>query len=186
MSITVSLQAQQTETIFGPNTDVSFIWGFDNRSTEIQNDFGTMVGFYGGALINKSLLVGFGAGMNLTHPDVNQGYLGLLCQYTLEPQKLIHYSAQLFVGRGSTKDYVQKKTNSFDNFGNVTGPSFLIIEPGINIEFNLHEKYRAVAGLAYRHVSGLDESDPLINITHVTNEDLSGVNLYLSLKIGKY
>jgi len=186
MSITVSLHAQQTETIFGSGTDISFLWGIDNRSAEIQNDFGSMVGFYGGALINKSLLIAFSTGLNLAHPDVNQGYLGLLCQYTKEPQKLKHYSAQLFVGRGSTKDYMMPKTNAFDNFGNVTGPSFLVIEPGINIEFNLHEEYRAVVGLAYRHVSGLDESDVLINKTNVTNEDLSGVNLYLSLKIGKY
>lgn len=186
MSITISLHAQQTETLFGSETDVGFLWGFETRSAEIQNDYGSLVGFYGGALINKSLLIAVSTGLNLAHPEVNQGYLGLLCQYTREPHKLRHYSAQLFVGRGSTKDYMMKKTSAFDNFGNVTGPSFLVIEPGINIEFNLHEEYRVVAGLAYRYVSGLDESDVLINETNVTNEDLSGVNLYISLKIGKY
>jgi hypothetical protein len=71
-----------------------------------------------------------------------------------------------------------------DNFGNTSGPAFNIFEPGTNIEVNMHSKYRLVAGVSYRLVSGLDEDHEHISKTGVTNDDFSGLNSNLGLKIG--
>jgi hypothetical protein len=42
-----------------------------------------------------------------------------------------------------------------------------------------------LGGISYRYVSGLDENSENVSITHVTNEDLSGVNFVIGLKFGK-
>jgi hypothetical protein len=124
--------------------------------------------------------------MNISHPEVNFGYMGLLTQYTYQPNKLFHFSGQLLVGGGSTKDYQQPKSSVFDNFGNITGPGFFVIEPGLNAEMNFHTKVRFVAGLSYRLVFGLDSTDPLVSITNVNNSDLSGLNVNAGVKFGVY
>jgi len=113
-------------------------------------------------------------------------YLGLLCQYTYLPEELIHGSAQVLLASGSTKDYEMEKSSFFDNYGNITGPGFFLIEPAVNAELNLSLKTRLVMGLGYRMVSGLDEDHELISTTKVTNEDLSGLNFNIGVKIALY
>ncbi|MFC1573779.1 hypothetical protein ACFL30_01190 [Candidatus Latescibacterota bacterium] len=122
----------------------------------------------------------------MSHPDVNHGYLGVLAQYTHKPENLIHYSGQLFLGTGSTKDYEREKTSTMDNFGNITGPGFFIIEPGVNAEVNMKSNVRLLVGLSYRIVSGLDKDDDLISTTKVKNSDFSGFHINIGVKVGNY
>ena len=178
--------AQETQTLFGPETEVSFIRAIELKTSSIQDDIGVAIGFYGGALINHSTLFGLSVGLNLSHPKVNHGYLALLTQYTHNPNELLHYSGQILLGIGSTKDYEQSKTNLFDNFANVFGPGFYFTEPGINAELNFTDSARLVVGLSYRLVGGLDEDDELIAKTKVTNRDLSGLNFNIGVKLGIY
>jgi len=185
VSATISM-AQEAETLFGPDTDLGFIWGLESRTTKIQDDFSSSYGIYGGPLFNHTMLLAFCIGSNVTHPEVNHSYIGLLGQYTPNPKKLMHFSYQLFVGAGAAKDYEMTKTNAMDNFGNTSGPGFLIIEPGVNIEFNFHKKVRGVLGLSYKLASGLDEDDELIKDTKVTNSDFSGISFNVLVKFGKH
>lgn len=178
--------AQETQTLFGPKTEVSFVRAMEFKTSSIQDDIGVAVGFYGGALINHSTLFGLSAGFNLSHPKVNHGYLALLTQYTHNPNELLHFSGQMLLGIGSTRDYEQSKTNLFDNFANVFGPGFLFIEPGINAELNFTNSTRLVIGLSYRLAGGLDEDDELIDKTKVTDKDLSGLNFNIGVKLGIY
>jgi hypothetical protein len=165
---------------------VSFAWGLDFKVNSIQDQTGTLTGIYMGALLNKSIIVALTGALNVGHPEVNYGYFGLLVQYTHNPHDLLHFSGQLVLGTGTTKDYEREKSSTFDNFGNITGPGFWLIEPGIIGELNLSTKVRLGFGLGYRLIAGLDENDELISKTEVTNKDLSGVNFLLSCKIATY
>jgi len=178
-SSAVAQEAEETETLFDSDTDLSFAWGSDLKVNSIQDQTGTLLEIYGGALVSRSTIVGLAFGMNVSHPTVNYGYIGLLGQYTFSSKKVIHASGQLLVARGSTKDHEREKTSLFDNYGNISGPGFFLIEPAINVELNLSAKARLTLGLGYRFVTGLDEDDELISTTKVTNEDLSGLNLIL-------
>ena len=60
-----------------------------------------------------------------------------------------------------------------------------MMEPGINLELNLSTRLTLVTGICYRYVTGLDENNENIQITHVTNKDLSGVNFIIGLKFKK-
>ncbi|MFC1484289.1 hypothetical protein ACFL4U_03100 [Candidatus Neomarinimicrobiota bacterium] len=178
--------AQEPKTLMGPGTEVGFVWGLGTKTGKIQDDIGRANTIHFGALLNHALLFGVEAGMNVTHPTVNHGYTAIYAQYTHKPDNLIHFSGQVLLGSATTKDYEAEKSSPYDNFGNITGPRFYIIEPGVNVEANLHVKAKLVMGLSYRIAYGLDEDHELIATTGVTNKDFSGIQFNLGIKAGKY
>jgi len=178
-------EQDSTQTLFKSSVKVSELWTPEVKFNSIQGDIGTLIGFYGGALINRSFLVGISGGVNLGHPRVNYGYFGGIGQFIYKPQDLLHFSAQLMLAYGSTKDYENPKSGLLDNFWNISGAHFFVMEPGVNLELNLSSKLTLAAGVSYRIVTGLNENDENVSITHVTNRDLSGLNFSIGLKFGK-
>jgi hypothetical protein len=181
-------QAQENDsiqTLFRPNAEFSSIWAPELKINSIQGDIGTLIGVYGGVVIDRSFLLGLAGGVNLGHPRVNYGYFGGIGQYIYKPSNLIHCSGQLVLAYGSTKDYENPKSGLLDNFWNISGTSFFLLEPGLNVEINLKKTVSFVAGLSYRYVSGLNENSKSVSITHVTSKDMSGLNFNIGLKISK-
>lgn len=192
MVILVSLSAEasaqdqdSTKSLFGSNVRVSEIWTPEVKINSIQGNVGTLLGFYGGAVFNRTFLLGISGGVNLSHPTVNYGYFGAVGQYIYKPANLWHCSGQLLLAYGSTKDYEDPKSGLLDNFWNISGASFFLMEPGINLELNLSRRLTLVTGISYRYVTGLDAHNENIEITHVTNSDLSGINFNIGLKFNK-
>ena len=182
----VNAQSQDsTQALFRSTVKVSEQWTPEIKINSIQGDIGTLVGIYGGALIDRSLLIGISGGVNLGHPRVNYGYFGGILQYINRPEKMVHLSGQLLIAYGTAKDYENPKSGLLDNFWNISGAQFFLLEPGLNLELNLGIRLTLVTGMSYRYVSGLNERDENVSITHVTNRDLSGVNFTIGLKFGK-
>jgi hypothetical protein len=188
MLITTGAAAQQDDSIkslFRDDLTVNELWTPEIKINSIQSDIGTLVGFYGGALINRTFLIGIAGGVNLGHPRVNYGYFGGIMQYIFKPSEVVHCSGQMLLAYGSTKDYENPKEGLLDNFWNISGAPFFLMEPGVNLEVNLSNRVTLVTGMSYRYVSGLDENNENVLITHVTNEDLSGLNFNIGLKFIK-
>ena len=188
MNLSVEAMAQEqdsTKSLFGSNVKVSEIWTPEVKINSIQGDVGTLIGFYGGAVFNRTILLGISGGANLSHPRVNYGYFGAVGQYIYKPANLWHCSGQILLAYGSTKDYEDPKSGLLDNFCNISGAGFFLMEPGISLELNLSKRLTLVTGISYRYVTGLDENDENVQITHVTNEDLSGINFNIGLKFKK-
>jgi hypothetical protein len=188
MNLSVEAMAQEqdsTKSLFGSNVKVSEIWTPEVKINSIQGDVGTLIGFYGGAVFNRTILLGISGGANLSHPTVNYGYFGAVGQYIYKPANLWHCSGQILLAYGSTKDYEDPKSGLLDNFCNISGAGFFLMEPGISLELNLSKRLTLVTGISYRYVTGLDENDENVQITHVTNEDLSGINFNIGLKFKK-
>lgn len=192
--ISNTVLAQETKTLMGLDTKISTIWGINLKTGSIQNDIGIGFDVFYGALFNRSILLGNVAGLNVSHPLINYGYLGFLGQYTYKPDEVIHFSGQLVLDGGTAKGYQSVKSGVLDNFGNITGTEFYYVEPGLNIEFNLTFKTRLVMGLSYRYVTGLDEVS-FTQEDYETNEsedytfydtDLSILFFNVGVKIGKY
>ncbi len=180
-----SQEDDSTESLFSQGVNVTELWTPEIKINSIQGGIGTLAGIYGGALINKTYLVGISGGVNIGHPRVNYGYFGGIAQYIHNPSRLVHWSSQIVLAYGSTKDYENPKSGLLDNFWNISGTHFFIMEPGVNIEVNLSGRTSLVAGMSYRFVTGLDENNENISITHVNNRDMSGLNFNIGLKIGK-
>jgi hypothetical protein len=174
-----------THTLFKSSVKVSELWTPEVKINSIQGDVGTLIGFYGGTVIDRTFLIGIAGGANLSQPRVNYGYFGAIGQYIYKPASLWHFSAQLLVAYGSAKDYEDPKSGLLDNFMNVSGAGFFLMEPGMNLELNLSKKLTLIGGISYRFVMGMDENSENLSITHVTNEDMSGVNFNIGLKFGK-
>ena len=182
---TTAQEQDTTQTLFKSGVKVSELWTPEIKINSIQGNIGTLIGAYGGALINRTFLLGIAGGVNLGHPTVNYGYFGGIGQYIHNPSKMMHWSGQLLIAYGTIKDYESPKSGPFDNFWNISGASFFLMEPGLNIELNLSKRLTLVAGVSYRYVSGLDDTNENVSITHVTNEDMSGINFNVGLKFGK-
>jgi len=178
--------SQETKSVFGDDSNIGFMWGIELKTASIQHELGTQFGMYAGAIFYHAVMVGVTGAANVTHPRVNYGYTGLLVQYTFKPYSLLHLNVQLTLGSGSTKDYENEKSSMLDNFGNVTGANFYLIEPGIQGEINLSNKVRLVLGIAYRFAEGINQENENISRTHVTDGDLSGFNIAAGVKFGLY
>ena len=188
MSLSSVADAQikdSTETLLKSGVEINELWAPEVKINSIQGSVGTLIGLYGGALINRSFLIGLSGGVNLGHPTVNYGYFGGIVQYTVNPAKLIHYSGQLLIGYGTTKDYENTKSGLLDNFWNISGANFFLMEPGINLEINIKAGMTLITGLSYRYASGLNENNENVQITHLTSRDLSGLNFSIGLKFVK-
>jgi hypothetical protein len=188
MFLSARAAAQEEESIkslFKQGITVNELWTPEVKINSIQGDIGTLVGFYGGALFNRTYLIGISGGVNLGHPRVNYGYFGGIMQYIFNPADLVHCSGQILLAYGTTKDYENPKKGLLDNFWNISGAPFFVMEPGLNLEVNLGSRVTFVAGMSYRYVSGLDENNENVEITRVTNKDLSGYNFNIGLKFVK-
>jgi hypothetical protein len=188
MLVSASVSAQDTKperTLLGPDVTFAEVWAPEVKLNTIQGKTGTLIGMYGGALINRTVLLGFTGGVNLGHPTVNYGYFGGIAQVIAYPGKMVHVSAQVIVAYGTTKDYENPKSGLLDNFWNISGERFMLNEPGINVEVNLSENITFVTGVSYRFVSGIDPNNEYVDITHVTSQDMSGVNFSIGLKFTK-
>jgi hypothetical protein len=186
--ISVAIFSQETEpvqTLFNKDTKIGYTWSPGFKFNTIQGDLGALAELNGGMLFNNSAMAGLAGGVNFGHPRVNYGYLGMIVQYIHKPNKLIHLSGQTIFAYGTTKDYEQEKSSLLDNFWNISGTSYYMIEPGFNLEVNLKENMRFTAGVSYRFVTGLDETNHHVSLTNVTNEDMSGLNVRAGLVFGR-
>jgi hypothetical protein len=174
--------AGSKQTLLRSDIHVTEIFAPEIKINSIQNDIGTLIGFYCGPMINSKFLAGVSGGVNLGHPKVNYGYFGVIGQYIFNSSDLVHFSSQLVLACGKTKDYENPKSNLFDNFWNINGANFYMVEPGVNLEINISHKLVLVTGVSYRHIYGLDETSEEISRTHLTNEALSGINFNIGLK----
>lgn len=180
-----SQKEDQVQTLFRQNSEITSVLAPEFKINSIQGTVGTLVGLYGGAMIDRKFLLGLSGGVNLSHPHVNYGYIGGIAQYVFNPSRLVHFSSQLVLAYGSTKDYESEKSGLFDNFWNISGTHFFMAEPGINLEINLKQNLTLCTGVSYRFVSGLDENSQAVSVTHVTSREMSGININVGLKFGK-
>ena len=167
--------SEPVQTLFNKDTKLGYLWSPVLKFNSIQGDIGSLIELNGGILFNNSAMIGLAGGVNFGHPRVNYGYFGMIAQYIFNPNKLVHFSGQTIFA------YEQEKSSLFDNFWNISGTRYFLIEPGVNLEINLKENLRFVTGLSYRFVTGLDENNHYVSITKVTNMDMSGVNIKLGL-----
>jgi len=172
-----SLLSQDVRSVFKDDIAKTFNWGLELKTAGIQDEFATQLGIFAGALFNNSVMVGLVGSLNVTHPRVNFGYMGVMAKYIYNSASIVHLSGQITIGTGSARDYENEKTSTFDNFGNITGTRFYFIEPGINTEINLTGKTKLIIGLGYRLVNGINPESRYIASTHVSDNDLSNITV---------
>ena len=142
---------------------------------------GFALGFAGTGFLNDyswNPAIAGGRNVNLTG-----GYGGLLMEPIIFPRFPVHISIPLLVGAGgiaytSTFNPYPYDYESFDLFVE-DATSYLVVEPGIEIEINVVRFFRLALGGYYRYTSSIQLYD--------TPQDvLNGWSAGITLKFGKF
>jgi hypothetical protein len=189
----------QTEmrTLFGNNDKISH-GGYGalliNYSQFDGKDV-VLVGAKGGWIINHGITLGIGgygfanqvSFSDLTISGENNlylsgGYGGLLIEPIIFPMRPVHISIPILIGGGGAayvnESYYDSQHQDW-NYYTVDASPFFVLEPGIEIEFNVVKFMRIGLGGYYRYTSGL-------NLVETPEHIMDGFSAGLSLKFGKF
>jgi hypothetical protein len=172
-------------------TDSGLYGAASVRLSNLGGGVGTFVGGYGGWLFDKTLMIG-GGGFAMVNPGTaaiteqfpsgamleGMSYGGLMAEYTFNPEKVLHYSTQLFAGIGGV---TVGDAFAVNPVGRSATQTIFVIEPAAFIEMSLTKTLRASFGASYRVVLG----KPLTAANGGT-VNLSGIALIFNLKFGKF
>lgn len=117
------------------------------------------------------------ANVNLTG-----GYGGILIEPILFPRSPVHLAFPVIAGIGgiayTTSNFTGEPWDYYEAWVEDT-ETFLIIEPGVELEFNLLKFFRLALGMSYRYTSNIDLMDTPSNV-------LEGFTTGISFKFGKF
>lgn len=107
----------------------------------------------------------------------NMGYFGVYMEPVFFNKSVVHLTVPAIVGIGvGQSEHYWYSNGNFWNGATMTD-SFLVLEPGVNVELNIARALRFFAGGSYRFV--LDS-----NLMPDSDERLSGLSINFGLKIG--
>ncbi len=157
------------------------------KYTKLIDQSALVIGVRGGWIINKSIVLGAGyyaLTSNIKTPYfdtqnnqtvmMNLNYGGLEFEYLFVRDTKFNLSVDMLFAGGGTEFYVRDNSKKYSN------TNLLVWEPQINFEIELYSWLHADAGISYRMI--WDNYD----IYNVTKDDLRGMNVSLTFKIGKY
>jgi hypothetical protein len=179
-------QEYQAHTLISGDVEHGGFAGPVVKFTEINDEFGVLVGGRGGWIIDHTFVIG-GAGYGLVNDieampstlDWGMGYGGLELGYILRSHNLVHLSVQALIGAGGVGYRDKDHWDSWDG-DEWDGDAFFVAEPGVNVILNVIENLRMGLGASYRYVNGVDEDE----IDWTSDSDLSGPSMVLTLKLG--
>lgn len=170
-----------------------------NKFTRIGGSFANLSGIYGGWYINHKVMLGvagFAVNNDIPVPakhsafpnkrmSYEYGQFGLMGEYVIKSNSLMHLGFQLFAGTGFNTQYNRYEIDHDDeeDFEQYSSRAdwFVVTEPGINLELNVLKWMRFCPGVSYRLAMG--SKDP---INGLKPSDISGACLNASLKFGKF
>ena len=160
--------------------------------SEFNNEAAAFGGLYGGVFINHRLMIGAGGYALLSHHEsvyaeqynkrtsYYMGYGGLMVEYTLFSNKLVHLTANsLFGAGGISRGYNTGKNEDDYDWKDIEHDDFYVIQPSVYAEANVTSWFRVGIGGSYRAVMGSD-------MKHISNKNMSAPSANLSFKFGRF
>ncbi len=193
---TYSPEDDKIKSLLGKENDINGFGAMDIKVGDFINERALLMGAYGGFIINRRYLFGVAGYGILTNVEfegsvpgeteikplnLHGGYGGVLIGLTIAPRELIHLSIPIVLGAGAFEvaDEDFFVNNPADSEFTVENSTFFIVEPGLELEFNITKYFRLGAGATYRHIAGTE-------LANVKDEDLSGFSGMLSFRFGRF
>lgn len=176
-----------------------------NYSSIAQRD-AILMGAKGGWVINHSFTLGAGGYGFITEPkndailnrdyEFTGGYGGLLFEPIIRGKMPIHVSFPILIGAGgiayttnyNTNDYYYDDSN-YRRDSYEDSDAFFVVEPGIELEFNMVSFMRIALTGSYRYTSNIDlnySSTSYANVGIGSKGMLCGWNVGMAFKFGKF
>lgn len=189
--------SQEYRTLFGGNeTSHGGYGGLSVNYTQIDGKDAVLVGARGAWVINHGMAIGiagYGFANDMKYERTIHGYTddymmaggygGLLLEPIIGAKWPVHITVPVLIGAGGVA-YVN---NYWNNYNDPYYPydyhedadAFFVIEPGIEIEFNMVKFMRLAVGGYYRFTSSLDLADS-------RSDMLNGFSVGVTMKFGKF
>lgn len=157
----------------------------------------------GAFIFDHSLAIGLGGygfannlnydyyhGENEKHLSLAGGYGGLLIEPIIAGKSPVHLSFPVLIGAGGVAlvdmynyDYWDQQYPQYEYAHDV----FFVVEPAVELEFNLARFFRMAATASYRFTSNIDLKRSDLELSSQTKADaLRGFNFGLTFKFGKF
>ncbi len=172
------------KTLISDQTEVGGFIAVTARYIDVKDESGVLVGGRVAMIVNHAFSAGVGGYGTVVKPapegptgleGLEIAYGGLFLEYTFKPHAVFHISVPVLVGAGQTQfvgGYVDPESEEDSD-------TFFVVEPELNLEFNITRNWRLDLGVGYRHVNGTDFAE-------ITDEDQSGVNWVFTMKVGAF
>ena len=160
------------------------------KVTQINDVFGLIVGGRAGWIYKHKYAIGGGfygllRDIEVEVPDSPErefefAYSGLELEYIVAPSRDVHLSAQTLIGFGGLTDRYQRVYYFVDDYSRYGGPddSFFIVQPGLNIVWNMKTYLQIYFGGSYRYIRGVE-------IEGLHNSDLNGYSVVVTFRFGR-
>ncbi len=174
------------DTLIKHETEVGGFFDIVSKKTQVKDAFCLFIGGRVALLVNHHWAFG-GGGYGVVNDPVPDGfgeegltklrmyYGGWTFEYFAWPDKVVHVTFPILIGAGK----VEYKGSYRDSETGEDSDTYFIMEPEINLEFNITRFWRMGLSASYRYVNGCDLGD-------VTDNDLSGVAGNLTFRFGKF
>lgn len=168
------------------------------NDSEDKDGYGFILGGRMGVIFNDKYSVGLGGyGLTTTHTvnlldyaEINDaaarlgfGYGGVVLEYIVFGNKVMHFTIPVLIGGGGVSLYkdisVADDNVYWDDFKSYESSGFFVIEPGFNVEINLTKFMRLDVGASYRMVKFSE-----MNYLDDSDAKLSNFGVNASLKFG--
>ena len=196
-------QQQSIKTLFGSNDgriEHGGWGGFTLGYTKVAGKDAFLSGGRGGWLIDHHFTLGLAGYGFFTDMDYNSqaqptiddyslggGYGGLLLEPIIFPFKPVHVSFPVLIGGGGAFVIDEMTYHGYEEYGSYG--SYFVLEPGIDIEFNIVRFFRVALNVGYRYTSDLSldyYSSPGTMEFSVPADAIRGFNAGITMKFGKF
>ena len=198
-----SYQNDEVRTVFSKNKSNGGYGALTVSYSNIGGYDAIVTGGRGAFIFDHSLAIGFGGyGFvnnlnydyyhyeNDTRLSLAGGYGGLLIEPIIAGKSPVHFSFPVLIGAGGVAlvdmynyDYWDQQYPQYEYANDV----FFVLEPAVELEFNLARFFRMAAAVSYRYTSNIDLKRAGVELSSQTKADaLRGINFGLTFKFGKF
>lgn len=179
---------RQIKTVFNGKRSPGFYLGINGNYGKIANEHALIMGANLAYVANRSFEIGAAIqGIYSSNPtigiyDDNVALGGIYGGFHLAPvffsNQPVHFSVPVLIGGGTIGYYDYKTFNNLD-IEDYDWDVMFVIEPGLNVEFNISRVFRVFANAKYRFTSDVD-------INNLESDAFQGWSGGLGFKIGKF
>jgi hypothetical protein len=185
----------EIRTLFSGQKSLGFYGSFSLGYSQINGKDALVSGARGGMIFNHATAIGFGGygfinnmegyrweDENLMKYSLAGGYGGIFVEPIVGGLKPVHLAFPVLFGLGGVaqvRNYGPGYWNYPHFFETPENDIFFIVEPAVELEFNLARFFRTAATVSYRYTSNID-------LFGVDEDVLRGFHFGLIFKFGKF
>lgn len=186
-------------TLLGNSNHVGGYGALSLRYFGIDKRDGVMIGGRGGVVIGHSISFGITGTGFLTQPAYDPtlgedamiagGYGGIYIEPIIMPNLPVHIALPITLGGGGIGYNINHNDNHHwdDDDDYIDGHGFLLVEPGVEVEFNVMKYFRFAVGASYKFTSNIElKYDNSSNTRIIASDALNGFTVGVTFKFGAF